>query len=117
MKSTWLLILMVMLTVQSLGLSHAAPVYYEPDANMAMDTNSSDADMPCHSGGVDNDSAEIVDCCAEQDCSCCWGCSGLMNALFKLGSIGLSANSPMIEATRSALSGIPTSLYRPPIFA
>jgi len=108
---------MVMLIVQSLGLSHAAPVYYESDVSMDIDAHSADADMPCHSGGADNDSVDMIDCCAEQDCSCCWGCSGLMNALFNLGTARLSANFPMTEATRSALSGIPTSLYRPPIFA
>ena len=114
MKSTWILILMVMLTVQSLGLSHAAPVSPSNSAVMVMETEGADAVMPCHS---DDESLEVVDCCAEQDCSCCWGCTGLLSTVFSLGSTRYCADSLMIESTRHALSGIPASLYRPPIFA
>ena len=103
-----------MLTVQSLGLSHAAPVYPSNNAVLVMETESADAVMPCHSS---DESFEVIDCCAEQDCSCCWGCTGLLSTVFYLGSARYSADSLMIEATRHALSGNPTSLYRPPIFA
>ena len=113
MKPTWILILMVMLTVQSLGLSHAAPAYPSNNASMVMDIEN-DAAKPCHSS---NDSSELVDCCAEQDCSCCWGCSGLLSTVFNLGNVLFSTGSPIIEATRQALNGNPASLYRPPIFA
>lgn len=114
MKSTWILILMVMLTVQSLGLSYAAPAYQSKNAVMAMESDSADAPMPCHSS---DEKLELADCCAEQDCSCCWGCAGLLSTVFGLGNARYSADSLMIEATRHALSGNPTSLYRPPIFA
>ena len=128
MKSTWLLILMVMLTVQTLGLSHAAPLYgasssAETDAKMAMDTHNTNGDMPCHSSDVSDSMGQVdvsnamADCCAEQDCSCCWGCSGLLSAVFSLGTARFSSYPSMQEATRNALSGNPTSLYRPPIFA
>ncbi len=118
MKPTGILILMVMLTVQSLGLSFAAPVYPSSASNMMVEVQNMDTVMPCHSSDAgDNETDEITDCCAEQDCSCCWGCSGLLTSVFNLANSRFSAGPSMIESTRHALSGNLTSLYRPPIFA
>jgi len=86
---------------------------------------SHDEAMPCHDDAPDKMAAEtnkipsqgdMVDCCQQADCSCCWGCAGLLNV-----QLNVSANLPsMIEllAFKSRkISSTTPSLYRPPILA
>ncbi len=116
-------ILTAVMAGQSLGLSYVAL----PDMNTSDASTTSQVDghaMPCHDQALEqvldemNTSAhsDMADCCDQADCSCCWGCAGLLN-----GQLTIAANHP----PRMQLLGFKTqliispiqSLYRPPIFA
>ncbi len=106
-----------------MGLSYVAL----PDMNTSVTPMPSQTDghaMPCHDQMLEqvlvnpNVSApsDMADCCDQADCSCCWGCAGLMNV-----QLTISPNPPPV----SHFQGLKTqmiisrtqSLYRPPIFA
>ena|GEM_PF-4236001 len=116
-------ILTAVMAGQSLGLSYVAL----PDMNTSHAPTASQADsnaMPCHDQMLeqvlDDASAtahtDMADCCDQADCSCCWGCAGLLN-----GQLTISPNHPPLIhllgfKTQMIISPI-QSLYRPPIFA
>ena len=120
-------ILTAVMAAQSLGLSYVAL----PDMNTSFTPMASQADsnaMPCHDQMLEqilvdallefNSSAaqsEMEDCCAQTDCSCCWGCAGLLNV-----QLNISPNHPPLIhlqglITQMIISPV-QSLYRPPIF-
>ena len=116
-------ILTAVMAGQSLGLSYVAL----PDMNTSYASTTSQADsnaMPCHDQALEqvlnetNASAQsdMADCCDQADCSCCWGCAGLLN-----GQLTIAPNHPPLMQllgfkTHLIISPI-QSLYRPPIFA
>jgi len=110
-----------MLTVQSLGLSNAAPLYEVKNASatigmhsghMHMDSDSSD--MPCCEDSV---ALTMEDCCSDQECGCCWGCSGLASVPFELSSSPHGLDQPALSFSRQLVSTSLKNLYRPPISA
>ncbi len=120
-------ILTAVMASQSLGLSYVAL----SDMNTSYIPTSPQADnkaMPCHDQMLEqildeallefNSAAQsdMADCCDQADCSCCWGCAGLLN-----GQLTISPNHPpLIQLlgfkTQMIIAPI-QSLYRPPIFA
>ncbi len=112
---------MVMLTIQSLGLSNAAPLHEVKNASATMDMHSDDthmhsgsSDMPCCTDDV---ALTMEDCCSDQECGCCWGCSGLVSVPFELTSSLHGLDQPALSFSRQLVSTSLKNLYRPPISA
>ncbi len=113
MSRALVFILITMLAAQSLGMS---PVMV-PDIK----SDNTPASMPCHEPSLDQTAlmeqqGAMSDCCDQADCSCCWGCGGLLNV-----QLSVNPSPPPFSVLYSVLHDMPRrviqSLYRPPMFA